>query len=227
MAFDAQLRESQPRAHAAEGARTLERAARIAAGDVEARKLAVSPERRRARDGEVDINRNLEVLRAWFNFGIRKGYYHAENPFYRHGVEIIDFTDEFDRTRRLEPGEESRLLVAAQALVKNNRAPHLYALIIAALESGCRKGELLSLQWRDVKKYTHGHEYIDLRASNTKTNDCRQIPISPRLAVVLAMRCDAPDGEEHPPTAFVFGNSVGVLRLAIETLGSLVSGLPP
>jgi integrase len=187
----------------------IKRAERIAAGDAEARKLLVSPERPRARDGEVGLNRHLEVLRAWLNFGIRKRYYDSENPFYRHGIEIIEFTDEFDRSRRLEPGEENRLLAAADVLVQNGRAPHLYALIVAALESGCRRGELLSLQWRDVKKDAQGHAFIDLRAITTKTNAGRTIPISPRLAAILEMRRNAPDGEEHPPTAFVFGNSAG------------------
>ncbi len=37
-----------------------------------------------------------------------------------------------------------RLLEAAQSTL------HLYALIIAALETGCRLGELLSFQWRFV-----------------------------------------------------------------------------
>ena len=38
--------------------------------------------------------------------------------------------------------EEEKLLPAAE--------PHLRALIIAALESFCREGELLTLQWTDV-----------------------------------------------------------------------------
>ena len=46
------------------------------------------------------------------------------------------------RNRRLEPDEEAKLLEHA--------GPHLQRLIIGALESCCRKGELLSLTWRDV-----------------------------------------------------------------------------
>ena len=42
------------------------------------------------------------------------------------------------RSRRLAPGEEPRLLAVAP--------PHLQRLIIAALETGARRGELLSLQ---------------------------------------------------------------------------------
>lgn len=50
---------------------------------------------------------------------------------------------ETPRTRRLEPGDEERLLKHA--------GPHLRALIVAALSTGCRIGELLSLQWHQIR----------------------------------------------------------------------------
>lgn len=56
---------------------------------------------------------------------------------------VVHFDKERRRTRRLEPGEEGRLTKPASV--------HLLGLIVAALETGCRKGELLDLQWRDVK----------------------------------------------------------------------------
>jgi integrase len=83
-----------------------------------------------------------------------------------------------------------------------------------------RKGELLSLTWAGV---TFDREdrprYIDLAAGNTKTNEPRRVYVTPRLADVLEARRYAPDGELHPPEAYVFGNSVG------EKVGSKIDGI--
>jgi hypothetical protein len=50
----------------------------------------------------------------------------------------MDTNAETERIRRLAGNEEGRLLAAA--------GPHLQALIVAALETGCRLGELLTMQ---------------------------------------------------------------------------------
>ena len=79
-------------------------------------------------------------------------------------------------------------------------------LIIAALDTGCRRGELLALQWSDVS-LAKGE--ITIRAENAKTKRRRVLPISPRLRGVLELMKTGPDGKEWPPTAYVFGNEVG------------------
>jgi integrase len=193
-----------------------------AAGEAKARKLPVSVERPRAADGNVGLNRHLEVIRQWFSWAIKKGHYLRESPFRLHGESIIDFTDEAGRSRRLLPGEEEKLLAACKRIYNAKGkliggVPHLYDLIIAALESGCRSGELLALTWADVKQDAKGRWYLDLRAETTKTNEPRKIPVSPRLVTVLAMRRHAPDGTEHEPDKFVFGNDVGEQFNTIKT----------
>ncbi len=92
--------------------------------------------------GRVSINRNLALLRAAYNWGIRKGYV-ERTPFKVGTVSAISFFRETPRQRRLESGEEERLLAAC--------SPHLRSLLVAALETCCRIGELLSLQWRQVR----------------------------------------------------------------------------
>jgi Phage integrase family. len=89
--------------------------------------------------------------------------------------------DVIDKNGKLvEAGEERRLLAVA--------GPELQRLIIGALDSGCRRGELLSLQWRDVDLTTK--KEIRIRAENAKTCKSRDIPISARLAAVLEMSRD-------------------------------------
>lgn len=179
-----------------------ERRALVAKGDPKARALPISAQTGRGRNGEIGINRQLELLRNAFNWGIRKGYRDGENPFHRHGQRVIQFAKKQSRNRRLQHGERERLIA--------NAVPHLQALIIAAYETGGRRGELLSLQWRDVRFDAKGvPTLIVFRAENTKTNQERTIPVSPALRAALEMRRHAPDGEPHPPTAYVFGDDDG------------------
>ena len=68
--------------------------------------------------------------------------------------------------------------------------PHLQRLIIGAVETGMRRGELLGLIWRDVNLE---RKEITVRAEHTKTRTARVLPISSRLAAVLEMAKTARD----------------------------------
>jgi integrase len=114
----------------------------------------------------------------------------------------VKLSREEARTRRLQPGEEEKLLLAAGGLRD---------LIIAALETGCRKGELLSLQWSQVRGD------LFLPAGKTKAKKPRRVPISTVLAAVLATRRNDPAGDPLPPDAFVFGDELGRRRWSIKT----------
>lgn len=153
--------------------------------------------------GVIGCNRLLARLRHLLNWAIAEGIL-EQSPFKRGGVTIVklNIRAEHPRQRRLEPGEEEALLKHA--------GPHLRALIVAALSTGCRRGELLSLQWSQIRRDEHGDaRWIVLPAAKTKTNETRVIPIGPRLRAELAMRRHAADGNEHPPTAYVFGDECG------------------
>ena len=84
--------------------------------------------------------------------------------------------------------------------------PRLYRLIVAALETGCRLGELLLLQWKDVSL---GRREIYIRAPNEKTRRGRHIPITARLLAVLEMASHDPAGHRFGSDACVFGDEVG------------------
>ena len=153
--------------------------------------------------GEVGINRLLARLRHVFSFAIAEGYA-TETPFKRHGVTVVklDSRVETPRHRRLEPGEEDRLL--------RHAGDHLRALIVALLFTGCRVGELLNLTWNQIRRDEDGKpRWLMLPATNTKTYRLRPIPIGARLSAELDMRQHGPDGTAFGPEAFVFGNRVG------------------
>jgi len=126
-----------------------------------------------------------------------KGGHFGLNRFKRHGVNVVclDGAAETVRTRRLQPGEEERLVEVA--------TPHLRRLLVAALSTGCRLGELLSLQWRDVQCDAAGRARAPvLRAGKTKTGTLRVVPVGQRLAAVLEMLRTDPEGEVLPPDAY-------------------------
>lgn len=150
-------------------------------------------------------NRNLAVLRAMFNWAVGKGLV-TSTPFKVGHVTVVKLATEEARTRRLQVGEEEKLIAAARGL-----AP----VIVAALETGCRRGELLSLQWHQVR-FTPRTE-IFLPAQKTKAKKDRRIPISSALRTVLEARRMDPAGELLPPEAYVFGDEVGRRRKTIKT----------
>ena len=76
------------------------------------------------------------------------------------------------RTRRLEGDEEARLMMSCQA----SSNPFLQPLVVLAIKTAIRRGELLSLRWEHVqldKSYVH--------LPITKNGDSRDVPLS-RLA---------------------------------------------
>lgn len=80
------------------------------------------------------------------------------------------------RERRLHPGEEERLLAAAGA----GRSPWMRLLIILAIETAMRQGEILSLRWSDVNLETR---IAHLEA--TKNGERRDVPLSSRALKAL------------------------------------------
>ena len=119
---------------------------------------------------ETTLNRDIEVLRHLLYWAMDEGFITA-NPLARIRL---------PRQRRkprpiLSFEEEVKLLSAA--------APHLRQIVIGALDSGMRRGELLSQR----------AEHIDLNRrvllvthSKTAGGESREIPLTARLAHLLA-----------------------------------------
>jgi integrase len=139
--------------------------------------------------GIVAANRDTALIRAAFTWATsRKRKYVRENPFRDGDKAAVQLSEEHARSRRLEEGEETRLLAACGS--------HLRALVEAAIETGCRKGELLSLQWKQVEGMRVEGQTVTwapraesfLPHQKTKTKKDRRVPLSSRLKAILAMR---------------------------------------
>lgn len=119
----------------------------------------------------ASVNRELELLRAMLNFAWRSGWL-TRNPF-DFGDPLISKAQETHRERILTPDEEERLL----SVCTGHRAI-LKPILICALDTAMRRGELLKLTWADVD-LTEG--LIRLRATTTKTLKARTVGITARL----------------------------------------------
>ena len=136
------------------------------------------------------VNRELACLRRIFNIAIQQGWL-IKNPF-KCGDALILTSCERKRERILTLAEEQRLLAVCSgereitytrkgklitAKIANDRKT-LKALLIALLDTGARKGEMLKLKWSDVDFELH---LITVQALNTKTLKSRQVAITERL----------------------------------------------
>lgn len=140
-------------------------------------------------------NHYVQLFHSLFQWAVKKGYL-CRNPI---GLDAALRREKpARRRRRLEGDEEARLLAVAGA--------HLQRIIIAALETTCRRGELLKLQWKDVDLK---RRELTIRAENAKDAETRVLPISTRLLAVLEMARTDPAGQEHTPEAYVLGDAVG------------------
>jgi len=101
------------------------------------------------------------------------------------GAPLISKVSETRRDRVLSFDEETRLLAAC-----TNKCADLRPLLITALDTGMRRGELLKLQWFDVDFRSN---LIRVRATNTKTEQARTVGMTRRVhEVLLGLRKAAP-----------------------------------
>lgn len=127
------------------------------------------------------VNREFEVLRNMFNIALREGWI-LRNPF-MSGPLLILKSHEVTRERIITPAEEELLLAAC-----TGRRSHLRALIICALDTGMRRGEILTLTWEDVD---FENQLIRVKAFNTKTQRERLLAMTPRLMKELLVLYEA------------------------------------
>ena len=88
------------------------------------------------------VNRYFAVLSHAFTVAINEWQWSNDNPARR----IRKSRESQGRTRYLSEDERKALLEACQ----KSRNPYLYTVVVLAITTGARRGELLSLRWSDV-----------------------------------------------------------------------------
>ena len=100
-----------------------------------------------------------------FSWGIRKGVV-ARTPFKVGTEPAVQLEREIPCHRRFDDVDDERRLLDAST-------PHLHAIVVGLLETACRVGEVLSLQWRDVSLE---RRELTVRAEKAKTRTARVVP---------------------------------------------------
>jgi integrase len=115
------------------------------------------------------VNRDLSVLRRVLYWAVEEGYLSA-NPLGRLRMERER------RTKRpvLSLREEQQLLAASPA--------HLQRIILCALHTGMRRGEILSQHWEDID---FDNRILHVSHSKTPEGEAREIPLTNRLCEML------------------------------------------
>ena len=147
----------------------------------------------------ASINRTLGLLRHMLNWAVGREYL-DRTPF-RRGTEVLIRLELEDNKRRRRVSEEEETALLAVA------SPHLRSMIIAALDTGMRRGEMLALKFGDID---WKRRVIVLRGPTTKSRRTRVVPIgtSRLLAVLEWLRLDS-TGERKDDQVAVFSNEAG------------------
>lgn len=122
-----------------------------------------------ANSSPATANKKLTLLRSIFNKAKVWGYFYGDNPC----LQIKKMTEVSQRRRYLSLDEIKRLL--------DNTHPRLYPVVVCALMTGMRKGEILRLSWENID-WEQGIIHI----RKAKSGRSREIPIATMLREVLA-----------------------------------------
>lgn len=135
----------------------------------------------------ASVNRELECLSSIFSMAMRKPHRLVrENPC----REVAKLKEENRRSRYLSPDEEERLLAAC-----TGKRAHLKPILVVALNTGMRRGEILSLKWPQVDL---ARGFIHL--TQTKSGKSRDVPINSVVREELLML------KARSRSEFVFAN---------------------
>lgn len=117
---------------------------------------------------ESTVKRELKLLSAAINF-VRTEHDSPELP---NPVQSLGLDGGESRVRWISRSEASSLILATGMTA---RQPHLRNFVRLALSTGCRKNELLALEWRRVD-FERSH--LRLECEHTKNGKRRLVPLN-------------------------------------------------
>ncbi|RUX49473.1 site-specific integrase [Mesorhizobium sp. M4A.F.Ca.ET.050.02.1.1] len=135
-----------------------------------------------------------ELAPLFHMFKVAKAEWHIPtgNPLQDLYLPAIDVR----RERRLRPGEEERLLSEARKLrtLDGQPNPYLVPIIVFALETAMRQGEILAIEFRNVDFQRHL-----LTIPVSKNGHSRVIPLTDKASSCLTLAFAQPRGIIGPP----------------------------
>jgi integrase/N6-adenosine-specific RNA methylase IME4 len=129
---------------------------------------------------ETTVNRDIEVIRHLLFWAVDEGFIPA-NPIAR----IRMVRERGKRRPVMSVGEEIKLLAAC--------SEHLWPIVVAALDTGMRRGELLAQLWEHVD---FDRNLLSVSHSKTAEGEHRPIPLTSRVRAML--------NEHRKPSGLIF-----------------------
>lgn len=127
------------------------------------------------------VNRHVATLKHMFTKAVE---WELVSPATREKVRRVRLLEESNRRLRFLSREEAAALVEAST-------PHLRPIVLCALHTGLRRGEIFGLEWERHVDLKHGFLLLDV----TKNGERREVPINATLSGVLqgqVRRIDSP-----------------------------------
>ena len=153
--------------------------------------------------GEVtgsSVNRDLSIISHVLNTAIKEWGLHITNPI----TQIRKPKENPQRERRLSGDEETRLMKEIEAKTNNQ---WIKPAVLFAIETGMRRGEILSLKWKDVDLNKRV-----ARLRDTKNGEGRSVPLTLKATCLLQALPRSIDGRVFPISAealkLAFGRAV-------------------
>lgn len=115
-----------------------------------------------------------------------------ENPVARLNLNVKDNR----RERRLREGELARIVEAAES----NRNPYILPIVLFALETAMRRGEILAMCWQhvDLKR-------LSVAIPESKNGYSRMIPLTDRAKAILLSIAGCRSGGDQPSVTVMQG----------------------
>lgn len=118
------------------------------------------------------VNRNLSLIKHMFSLAVHLEFIN-ENPAKR----VKKFPENNGRIRYLTLDEAEKLLNVCR---REDKPEYIYPLVLLALNSGMRRGELLNLTWDDLDI---GNNLIHV--NDSKSNEPRTIPVPKEVMTII------------------------------------------
>jgi integrase len=128
------------------------------------------------------VNHYLNALSQLYQIAINEWGLEVANPI----TGIKRMSEPQGRMKRLSIEAETALLACCHEL----NLDYLADIIVVAIETGMRCGEILSMRWEDV-------DFINRRVllRDTKNGDSRQVPLSSRVKIILEQLSSRDSGD--------------------------------
>lgn len=151
------------------------------------------------------INREVGLLSSAINHARREWDWDVPNP-----AERMRLSEGDGRKRFATVAEVAALIDAAEM---HKRAPYLADLIRVAVNTGCRRGELLGLRWSQVD--LEGG-VIRLEGSDTKNGKPRRVPLNQQAQKAVLSR-EKYRAANCPESLWVFCRKSGERNISIQS----------